>query len=40
MTTLPADSFYRLQTRTLEGAPAPLDAYAGRVALVVNLASQ
>ena len=34
------DSFYRLTTKTLEGEPADLETYAGRVALVVNVASQ
>jgi glutathione peroxidase len=34
------DSFYRLTTKTLEGQPADLRAYAGKVALVVNVASQ
>ena len=34
------DSLYRLTTRTLEGQPADLHAYAGKVALVVNVASQ
>ncbi len=32
-------SLYDLQTRTLEGEPADLGAYRGRVALVVNTAS-
>lgn len=36
---LPADSLYRLEVRTLEGKPAPLAAYAGKAALVVNVAS-
>jgi glutathione peroxidase len=35
-----ADSFYSLQTTTLTGQPAPLSQYAGKVALVVNVASQ
>jgi glutathione peroxidase len=39
-TPLPQDSFYRVTTKTLEGEPADLGAYAGRVALVVNVASQ
>lgn len=33
-------SFYSLSTRTLEGAPARLADYQGKVALVVNLASE
>ena len=33
-------SFYDLQVRTLAGQPADLGAYAGKVALVVNVASQ
>ena len=37
---LAQDSLYRLTTKTLEGAPADLGAYAGKVALVVNVASQ
>jgi glutathione peroxidase len=37
---LAQDSFYRLATKTLEGQPADLKDYAGRVALVVNVASQ
>jgi glutathione peroxidase len=37
---LAPDSFYRLTTKTLEGEPADLETYAGRVALVVNVASQ
>jgi glutathione peroxidase len=39
-TPLSPDSFYRLTTKTLEGQPADLKAYAGKVALVVNVASQ
>ena len=35
-----ADSFYALKTTTLQGQPADLSQYAGKVALVVNLASQ
>jgi glutathione peroxidase len=35
-----ADSFYSLSTRTLEGQPAPLADYSGKVTLVVNVASQ
>jgi glutathione peroxidase len=34
------DSLYRLTARTLEGKPADLQAYAGKVALVVNVASR
>jgi glutathione peroxidase len=37
---LAQDSLYRLTTTTLEGQPADLKAYAGKVALVVNVASQ
>ncbi len=39
-TPLAQDSFYRLATKTLEGQPADLKSYAGKVALVVNVASQ
>ncbi len=35
-----AASFYELDTMTLNGKPAPLDAYKGTVTLVVNTASQ
>jgi len=35
-----ADSFYALKTTTLQGQPAELSQYAGKVALVVNVASQ
>jgi glutathione peroxidase len=35
-----ADSFYSLETTTLQGQPAALSQYAGKVALVVNVASQ
>ena len=35
-----ADSFYALKTTTLAGQPADLSQYAGKVALVVNVASQ
>ena len=35
-----ADSFYALKTTTLQGQPADLAQYAGKVALVVNVASQ
>ena len=39
-TSLAQDSLYRLTTKTLEGQPADLGTYAGKVALVVNVASQ
>jgi glutathione peroxidase len=39
-TPLAPDSFYRFTTKTLEGQPVDLKAYAGKVALVVNVASQ
>jgi glutathione peroxidase len=39
-TPLAQDSLYRLTTKTLEGQPADLGAYAGKVTLVVNVASQ
>jgi glutathione peroxidase len=35
-----ADSFYALKTTTLKGEPANLSDYAGKVTLVVNVASQ
>jgi glutathione peroxidase len=35
-----ADSFYALKTTTLQGQPAELSQYSGKVALVVNVASQ
>jgi len=35
-----ADSFYALKTTTLAGQPADLSQYAGKVTLVVNVASQ
>ena len=35
-----ADSFYALKTTTLQGQPADLSQYAGKVALIVNVASQ
>jgi glutathione peroxidase len=38
--SLPADSLYRMATKTLEGQPADLKAYAGKVSLVVNVASK
>lgn len=34
------DSLYLLKSRTLEGKDVDLKDYAGKVALVVNLASQ
>ncbi len=34
-----SDSFYLLKTTTLQGKPADLGAYAGKVTLVVNVAS-
>ena len=37
---MPADSFYSLQTKTLQGQPADLSQYKGKVTLVVNVASQ
>jgi glutathione peroxidase len=37
---LTPDSFYRLTTKTLEGQPADLGIYAGKVSLVVNVARQ
>jgi len=39
-TLLAQDSLYQLTTKTLEGQPADLKAYSGKVALVVNVASQ
>ena len=35
-----AGSLYDLETKTLDGKPAPLSAYRGKVTLVVNTASQ
>jgi glutathione peroxidase len=35
-----ADSFYEMKTTTLAGKPAELKEYAGKVALVVNVASK
>jgi glutathione peroxidase len=35
-----ADSFYSLKTATLQGQPADLGQYAGKVTLVVNVASE
>ena len=37
---LPADSLYKLQTKTLHGEPSDLKQYSGKVTLVVNVASQ
>ena len=37
---LPADSLYLVKTKTLDGKDADLKDYSGKVALVVNLASQ
>ena len=37
---LAADSLYALSTKTLDGKPANLKDYAGKVSLVINLASQ
>ena len=34
------DSFYKLKTQTLEGEPINLSEFAGKVALVVNVASR
>jgi glutathione peroxidase len=39
-TPLAENSLYKLQTKTLEGKAASLTDYAGRVTLVVNLASK
>ena len=39
-TELPEDSLYRLKTKTLEGEDADLSDYAGKVALLVNVASK
>ena len=38
--TLPEDSLYALKVKTLDGKEAELKGYAGKVTLVVNLASQ
>ena len=35
-----AESFYSLKTSTLQGKPTDLSEYAGKVSLVVNVASQ
>ena len=37
---MPAQSVYDFAAQTLEGAPAPLDAYRGKVLLIVNTASK
>jgi hypothetical protein len=37
---IPADSLYALKCKTLDGKDADLKEYAGKVTLVVNLASQ
>jgi hypothetical protein len=37
---LPPDSVYRLKTKTLDGKEADLKDFGGKVALIVNLASQ
>ena len=37
---LPPDSLYKLKTKTLDGKDADLKDFAGKVALIVNLASQ
>ena len=37
---MPAGSFYSLKTTTLAGRPADLGQYRGKVAVVVNVASQ
>jgi glutathione peroxidase len=37
---VPTESFYALQTTTLQSRPANLADYAGKVTLVVNVASQ
>jgi glutathione peroxidase len=37
---LPQDSLYLLKTKTLEGKDADLKDYAGKVTLVINVASQ
>src|SRR5258706_220295 len=39
-TPVAKDSFYSLSTKTLEGQPADLKDYSGKVALIVNVASQ
>ena len=37
---LPPDSVYLLESKTLEATAAPLRDFAGKVALIVNLASR
>jgi len=37
---VPADSLYKLQTKSLDGKPVELKDYLGKVTLVVNVASQ
>jgi hypothetical protein len=37
---LPPDSLYNLKTKTLDGTDIDLKDFAGKVTLVVNLASQ
>jgi glutathione peroxidase len=37
---VPAESLYDLETKTLQGQPADLAQYAGKVTLVVNVASE
>ena len=37
---MPADSFYSMKTTNLAGQPAQLSQFAGKVTLVVNVASQ
>jgi len=37
---LPPDSVYLLESKSLEGAAAPLRDFGGKVALIVNLASK
>jgi hypothetical protein len=37
---LPADSLYKLKAKTLDGKDADLKDFAGKVTLIVNLASQ
>ena len=38
--TLPEDSLYKLKVKALDGKETELTSYAGKVTLVVNLASQ
>jgi hypothetical protein len=37
---LPPDSLYKLKTKTLDGKDLDLKDFAGKVTLIVNLASQ